>query len=376
MNGADKGIAHEKIAGGGTEDGKILEVRNLNVHLNTRDGRLHVVRDVSFALGSGETLVTVGESGCGKSMTARALMRLLPDEAVEVPGSSRILYRGRDLLRLTEREMQRVRGRSLAMVFQDPSTSLDPTLTIGEQVEETLLLHTRLRGPERRLRVLEMLHAVGISSPETRMRQYPHELSGGMRQRVMIASALVGTPRVLIADEPTTALDVTTQADILDLIRELQRRFDLSVLLVTHDLGVASEVGDRIQVMYAGEILESAPKRELLQRPAHPYTWALLRSVPCPGGSGRSTLYSLSGTPPDLLEAPGGRQGCPFAPRCDYCMEVCTRAAPPEFLLPSSGSALEAGHRVRCWLRHPMAPHVAVPEGIRCPKAGRKEGAA
>ena len=162
------------------------------------------------------------------------------------------------------------------MVFQDPSTSLDPTLTIGEQVEETLLLHTRLRGPERRLRVLEMLHAVGISSPETRMRQYPHELSGGMRQRVMIASALVGTPRVLIADEPTTALDVTTQADILDLIRELQRRFDLSVLLVTHDLGVASEVGDRIQVMYAGEILESAPKRELLLRPAHPYTWALL----------------------------------------------------------------------------------------------------
>ena len=365
MNGADKGIAHEKIAGGGTEDGKILEVRNLNVHLNTRDGRLHVVRDVSFALGSGETLVTVGESGCGKSMTARALMRLLPDEAAEVPGSSRILYRGRDLLRLTEREMQRVRGRSLAMVFQDPSTSLDPTLTIGEQVEETLLLHTRLRGPERRLRVLEMLHAVGISSPETRMRQYPHELSGGMRQRVMIASALVGTPRVLIADEPTTALDVTTQADILDLIRELQRRFDLSVLLVTHDLGVASEVGDRIQVMYAGEILESAPKRELLLRPAHPYTWALLRSVPCPGGSGRSTLYSLSGTPPDLLEDPGARPACPFAPRCDTCMEICTRAAPPEF-------SVSEEHRVRCWLRHPLAPHVAVPEGIRCPKAGRK----
>ena len=349
MNGADKGIAHEKIAGGGTGDGKILEVRNLNVHLNTRDGRLHVVRDVSFALGSGETLVTVGESGCGKSMTARALMRLLPDEAAEVPGSSRILYRGRDLLRLTEREMQRVRGRSLAMVFQDPSTSLDPTLTIGEQVEETLLLHTRLRGPERRLRVLEMLHAVGISSPETRMRQYPHELSGGMRQRVMIASALVGTPRVLIADEPTTALDVTTQADILDLIRELQRRFDLSVLLVTHDLGVASEVGDRIQVMYAGEILESAPKRELLLRPAHPYTWALLRSVPCPGGSGRPMLYSLSGTPPDLIEDPGARPACPFAPRCDYCMEICTRAAPPEF-------SVSEEHRVRCWLRHPLAP--------------------
>ena len=357
-------------------DGKVIEVRDLDVYLKVRDGRLHVVRGVSFDLRAGETLVTVGESGCGKSMTARALMRLLPDDAAEVPGSSRILYLGQDLLGKTEREMQRVRGRSLAMVFQDPSTSLDPTLTIGEQVEEPLLLHTKLRGPERRLRVLEMLHAVGISSPETRVRQYPHELSGGMRQRVMIASALIGMPRVLIADEPTTALDVTTQADILDLIRELQRRFDLSVLLVTHDLGVASEVGDRIQVMYAGEILESAPKRELLQRPAHPYTWALLRSVPCPGGSGRSTLYSLSGTPPDLLEAPGGRRSCPFAPRCDYCMEVCTRAAPPEFLLPSSGSALEAGHRVRCWLRHPMAPHVAVPEGIRCPKAGRKEGAA
>ena len=357
-------------------DGKVIEVRDLDVYLKVRDGRLHVVRGVSFDLRAGETLVTVGESGCGKSMTARALMRLLPDDVAEVPESSRILYLGQDLLGKTEREMQRVRGRCLAMVFQDPSTSLDPTLTIGEQVEEPLLLHTKLRGPERRLRVLEMLHAVGISSPETRVRQYPHELSGGMRQRVMIASALIGMPRVLIADEPTTALDVTTQADILDLIRELQRRFDLSVLLVTHDLGVASEVGDRIQVMYAGEILESAPKRELLRRPAHPYTWALLRSVPCPGGSGRSTLYSLSGTPPDLLEVPGGRPCCPFAPRCDYCMEVCTRATPPEFLLPSPGSVLEAGHRVRCWLRHPLAPHVAVPEGIRCPKAGRKEGAA
>ena len=336
-------------------DGKVIEVRDLDVYLKVRDGRLHVVRGVSFDLRAGETLVTVGESGCGKSMTARALMRLLPDEMAEVPESSRILYRGQDLLRLTEREMQHVRGRSLAMVFQDPSTSLDPTLTIGEQVEETLLLHTRLRGPERRLRVLEILHAVGISSPETRMRQYPHELSGGMRQRVMIASALVGMPRVLIADEPTTALDVTTQADILDLIRELQRRFDLSVLLVTHDLGVA----------YAGEILESAPKRELLLRPAHPYTWALLRSVPCPGGSGRSTLYSLSGTPPDLLEDPGTRPACPFAPRCDTCMEICTRAAPPEF-------SVSEEHRARCWLRHPLAPHVAVPEGIRCPKAGRK----
>ena len=350
-------------------DGKVIEVRDLDVYLKVRDGRLHVVRGVSFDLRAGETLVTVGESGCGKSMTARALMRLLPDDVAEVPESSSILYQGQDLLRRTEREMQRVRGRNLAMVFQDPSTSLDPTLTIGEQVEETLLLHTKLRGPERRLRVLEMLHAVGISNPETRMRQYPHELSGGMRQRVMIASALIGMPRVLIADEPTTALDVTTQADILDLIRELQRRFDLSVLLVTHDLGVASEVGDRIQVMYAGEILESAPKRELLRRPAHPYTWALLRSVPCPGGSGRSTLYSLSGTPPDLLEVPGGRPCCPFAPRCDTCMEVCTRAAPPEF-------SVSEEHRVRCWLRHPMAPQVAVPEGIRCPKAGRKEGAA
>ncbi len=351
-------------------DEKILEVQDLNVFLNTRDGRLHAVRDVSFGLGAGETLVTVGESGCGKSMTARALMRLLPEETAEISAGSRILFRGEDLLERTEREMQRVRGRNLAMIFQDPSTCLDPTLTIGEQVEETLLLHTRLKARERRLRVLEMLHTVGISSPETRMRQYPHELSGGMRQRVMIASALIGTPRVLIADEPTTALDVTTQADILDLIRELQRRFELSVLLVTHDLGVASEVGDRIQVMYAGRIVETAPKRELLLRPAHPYTWALLRSVPCPGGSGRPNLYSLSGTPPDLIEAPDASPACPFAPRCDTCMEICTRAAPPEF-------SVSGEHRVRCWLRHPLAPHVAVPEGIMCPKrAARKEGAA
>ena len=329
-------------------DEKILEVQDLNVFLNTRDGRLHVVRDVSFDLHAGETLVTVGESGCGKSMTARALMRLLPDGVGEVSKSSRVLFQGQDLLVRTEREMQRVRGRSLAMVFQDPSTCLDPTLTIGDQVEEVLLLHTRLKARERRLRVLEMLHTVGLSSPETRAKQYPHELSGGMRQRVMIASALIGTPRVLIADEPTTALDVTTQADILDLIRELQRRFELSVLLVTHDLGVASEVGDRIQVMYAGQILESAPKRELLLRPAHPYTWALLRSVPCPGGSGRPMLYSLSGTPPDLIENPKGQHSCPFAPRCDFCMEICTHAAPPEF-------SVSEEHRVRCWLRHPLA---------------------
>lgn len=361
----------------------LLEVRDLDVFLNTRDGRLHVVRGVSFGLRAGETLVTVGESGCGKSMTARALMRLLPDDVAEVPAGSQILFQGEDLLRKSEREMQRIRGRSLAMVFQDPSTSLDPTLTIGEQVEETLLLHTKLRGPERRLRVLEMLHAVGLSNPETRTRQYPHELSGGMRQRVMIASALIGTPRVLIADEPTTALDVTTQADILDLIRELQQRFDLSVLLVTHDLGVASEVGDRIQVMYAGQILETAPKRELLLRPAHPYTWALLRSVPCPGGSGQPALYALSGTPPDLIEDPAGQPSCPFAPRCDFCMEVCTRAAPPEFSVPGpNGEPVPEpeAHRVRCWLRHPQAPHVPLPEGLLCPKrlngGGGKEGAA
>ena len=329
-------------------DEKILEVQDLNVFLNTRDGRLHVVRDVSFDLHAGETLVTVGESGCGKSMTARALMRLLPDGVGEVSKSSRVLFQGQDLLVRTEREMQRVRGRSLAMVFQDPSTCLDPTLTIGDQVEEVLLLHTRLKARERRLRVLEMLHTVGLSSPETRAKQYPHELSGGMRQRVMIASALIGTPRVLIADEPTTALDVTTQADILDLIRELQRRFELSVLLVTHDLGVASEIGNRIQVMYAGQIVESAPKRELLLSPAHPYTWALLRSVPCPVGSGRSTLYALSGTPPDLIENPKEQHSCPFAPRCDFCMEICTHAAPPEF-------SVSEEHRVRCWLRHPLA---------------------
>lgn len=354
----------------------LLEVFGLNVFLNTRDGRLHAVRGVSFGLGRGETLVTVGESGCGKSMTARALMRLLPEGVSEVSAGSRVLYRGENLLEKTEREMQDVRGGSLAMIFQDPSTCLDPTMTIGEQVEESLILHTRLRRSERRARVLEMLRTVGISSPEARMRQYPHELSGGMRQRVMIASALIGSPRVLIADEPTTALDVTTQADILDLIREMQRRFDLAVLLVTHDLGVASEVGDRIQVMYAGGIVETAPKRELLRAPTHPYTWALLRSVPCPGGSGRPALYSLSGTPPDLTEVPGGRPGCPFAPRCEYCMELCTRAAPPEFAVPNRFT--EPGeHRVRCWLRHPLAPHVPVPEGIMCPKrAGRKEGAA
>ena len=327
----------------------LLSVRDLNVFLQSDDGPLHVVRNVSFDLSRGETLVTVGESGCGKSMTARALMRLLP-ETGDVPETSRILCLGRDVMRLSEREMQSVRGQEMAMIFQDPSSSLNPTLTVGDQVEESLRLHTPLPKAERRGRALEMLRAVGLSNPELRMNQYPHELSGGMRQRVLIAGALICTPRILLADEPTTALDVTTQADILDLIRDLQRRFDLAVLLITHDLGVAAEAGDRIQVMYAGEIVESAPKRELFRAPAHPYTRALLRSVPRPGEGAR--LQALAGTPPTLKLSQGGVR-CPFAPRCDSGMPICARAAPPEFHVPSAGGG---EHRVRCWLRHPQGP--------------------
>ena len=302
----------------------ILDVRNLDVYLNTYSGRIHAVRDVSFTLKKGETLVVVGESGCGKSMTARAIMQLLPEKKKE-----------------TE-----LRGKYISMIFQDPTTFLNPTMTVGEQIAESLLLHSKMKKKEAMEQALSLLKMVKITNPEKRIRQYPHELSGGMRQRVMIAMALACEPKILIADEPTTALDVTTQADIMELIRELQEKMGTSVILVTHDLGIAAEVGDRIQVMYAGEIIETGTKSEIFKKAVHPYTWALMKSVPSAQSQTEEKLYSLKGTPPDLIAPP---KACAFAPRCEYCMGICRRLHPVM-------AAESESHSAGCWLMHPDAP--------------------
>ena len=283
----------------------ILDVRNLDVYLNTYSGRIHAVRDVSFTLKKGETLVVVGESGCGKSMTARAIMQLLPEKISEVGERSQILFNGTDILKMPEKKKEtELRGKYISMIFQDPTTFLNPTMTVGEQIAESLLLHSKMKKKEAMEQALSLLKMVKITNPEKRIRQYPHELSGGMRQRVMIAMALACEPKILIADEPTTALDVTTQADIMELIRELQEKMGTSVILVTHDLGIAAEVGDRIQVMYAGEIIETGTKSEIFKKAVHPYTWALMKSVPSAQSQTEEKLYSLKGTPPDLIAPP------------------------------------------------------------------------
>lgn len=325
----------------------VLEVRNLDVYLNTYAGRIHAVRNVNFTLKRGETLVVVGESGCGKSMTARAIMQLLPEKISEIGKESQILFKGRNILEMTEKQKEtELRGKYISMIFQDPTTFLNPTMTVGDQIAESLILHGGAKKKEANEKALELLSMVKITNPEKRIRQYPHELSGGMRQRVMIAMALACEPQILIADEPTTALDVTTQADIMELIKELQEKMGTSVILVTHDLGIASEVGDRIQVMYAGEIIESGTKREIFKNTIHPYTWALMKSVPSAQSQSESRLYSLQGTPPDLITPPGA---CAFAPRCEYCMEICKRMHP--FMLEKNSE-----HIGSCWLMHPKAP--------------------
>lgn len=326
---------------------KILEVKNLDVYLNTYDGRIHAVRDVSFDLEQGSTLVIVGESGCGKSMTARAVLDLLPAGISEKGQKSRILFRGRDIFSMSEKEkIKNLRGEKISMIFQDPSTFLNPTATVGRQISECLTLHRKISAEEVEERTLEILKKVRITDPERRMRQYPHELSGGMRQRVMIAIALICRPEILIADEPTTALDVTTQAEIMELIDDLKKEFGTSVILVTHDLGVAAEMADNVVVMYAGEVIEQGAADDIFSHCRHPYTRALFDSVPGLEGAGERRLYSLEGTPPDLSFHP---DVCAFSPRCEYCMNVCRRKAPP---LIDCGD----GHLVSCYLMHPDAP--------------------
>jgi len=328
----------------------ILRVRDLRVSFSTYAGEVRAVRGASFELRRGETLAIVGESGSGKTVTARSIMRLLP-EANSVIGGGQILFEGRDLLKLSEHQIQSIRGSRIAMVFQDPMTSLDPTMRVGRQITESLKKHLGLSGRRATERAVELLSLVGIPNPEERLRQYPHQFSGGMRQRVVIAIALVCDPQILIADEPTTALDVTVQAQTLELLQDLQQRLGMSVILITHDLGVVARAAHRVAVMYGGKIIETGTAREVFYSPRMPYTWGLLASILLPAADRKQELIPIPGSPPDMLDPPGG---CPFTPRCPYAMRVCAEEMPDY-------TTFSAEHRAACWLHHPMAPDVEPP---------------
>ncbi len=328
--------------------GKILQVKDLRVSFHTYAGEVRAVRGVNFELERGETLAFVGESGCGKTVTAKSLLRLLPPGVAEIKPDSRILYNGENVLEMGQKRLQKLRGNEISMIFQDPMTSLNPTMTCGQQIVEALMLHKKLNKQQAKAEAIRMLELVNIPDPEKRFSSYPHELSGGMRQRVMIAIGLSCEPSILIADEPTTALDVTIQAQIIDLLQGLKTKFNTAIILVTHDLGVVATLADRIQVMYAGQIVESGSAREIFYEPQHPYTWALLSSVPGLAKESKQELYSLKGTPPDLIMP---LESCPFAARCDYCMAVCKQQMPQVTELTDT-------HKVACWLKHPYAPEV------------------
>ncbi len=317
----------------------LLEVKNLRTYFATARGEVRSVDDVSFSLAQGETLSLVGESGCGKSVTALSLLRLVTPPGRIVGGEIR--FAGRDLLTLSEAEMRTIRGDDIAMIFQDPMTSLNPVYTVGEQIAEAIRLHRKVGRKEAWQQAIEGMRDVAIPAPDVRAKNYPHELSGGMRQRVMIAMALACNPKLLIADEPTTALDVTIQAQILDLLTELREKHNLALLLITHDLGVVAETSDRVAVMYAGKIVEQASARELFRHPRHPYTEGLLRAVPRldeTGEAKKRRLHTIEGVVPNPLELP---PGCRFAPRCVHAQAVCRHG---EMAL----TEVSAGHHTRC----------------------------
>jgi oligopeptide transport system ATP-binding protein len=316
----------------------LLDVKNLTTRFKTKEGYVKAVNGVSFQINEGEAVGIVGESGSGKSVTSLSILRLLPVPPAEIADGS-VLFEDKDLVDLNESEMRHIRGGKIAMIFQDPISSLNPVLNIESQLMEPLQLHLGLRGQEARNRVRELLEAVGIPDAPRRMRDYPHQFSGGMRQRVMIAIAIAANPKLLIADEPTTALDVTVQAQILELIARLRRDLNTAVILITHDLGVVAGVTDRILVMYAGHIAEHAPTEELFADPRHPYTLGLLGAVPRLDAVRGSELVTIPGSPPDLLHPP---EGCPFQPRCPFRIDRC-KAYPPD---------LQVGprHTAACWV--------------------------
>jgi peptide/nickel transport system ATP-binding protein len=320
-------------------DDALLEIRGLKTHFATDDGMVRAVDGVDLTIGRGETLGVVGESGCGKTVTAMSVLKLIampPGRIVE----GRILWQGRDLVPLAAEDMNRIRGKEIAIVFQEPMTSLNPVYTIGEQIAEVVRLHEKLGRRAALEKTIDMLRLVHIPNPERRLHDYPHQFSGGMRQRVMIAMALSCNPKLLIADEPTTALDVTIQAQILELLQEMKSRFGMAIMLITHAMGVVAETAQRVVVMYAGKVIEEASVEELFGRPAHPYTKGLIRSIPRvdKAATHKTRLEAIAGVVPSLLDPP---PGCRFAPRCPYAIALCREAVPPL-------REIAAGHKVAC----------------------------
>lgn len=328
----------------------ILSIENLRIHFETFAGEVQAIRGVNLKLEKGETLALVGESGSGKSVTAKSIMKLLSNNAVVKEGT--ITFKGENILEKSERDMQSIRGKKIAMVFQDPMTSLDPTMKIGKQITEVIIKHEKASKEEANKRAEELLELVGIPNAKERMKQYPHQFSGGQRQRIVIAIALACNPDVLIADEPTTALDVTIQAQILELLKELQQQFQMAIIFITHDLGVVANVADRVAVMYAGKVVEVGTVDEVFYNPQHPYTWGLLRSMPTLHTG--DTLYAIPGSPPDLIDPPVGDA---FALRSDVALEIDRVKEPPMFEVSPT-------HFAATWLLDPRAPKVPVPEEI------------
>lgn len=331
----------------------ILEVKDLRINFKTYAGLVRAVRGVNFDLKEGETLAIVGESGSGKSVTSNALMKLIP----QPPGiyeSGQILFNGRDLVPLTDKEMSKVRGNEIAMIFQDPMTSLNPTMKVGRQITEVILQHKKVSKDEAKKRAIELLTQVGIPFPEKRYNQYPHEFSGGMRQRVVIAIALAADPKLLIAAEPTTALDVTIQAQILELMKEIQKNSKTSIIFITHDLGVVANIADRVAVMYAGQIVEYGTVNDIFYNPKHPYTWGLLGSMPDLDNDTDELLRTIPGSPPDLTNPP---KGDAFAARNEYAMAIDYEQEPPMFQVSET-------HFAKTWLLHPDAPKIPLPDAV------------
>ncbi|MGY0693356.1 ABC transporter ATP-binding protein [Virgibacillus sp. FSP13] len=329
---------------------KILQVNDLSVSFDTYGSEVKAVRGVTFELDEQETLAIVGESGSGKSVTAQSIMRLVPMPPGKFASGS-IEFNGENLIDKSEKQMESIRGKDISMIFQDPMTSLNPTMTVGKQIAEGLIKHQNMSKKEAFHRGVELLKLVGIPNPEARIKQYPHQFSGGMRQRAMIAIALACNPKVLIADEPTTALDVTIQAQILDLMRDLQDKTGTAIILITHDLGVVANAAHRVAVMYGGKIVEQGTVDEIFYNPKHPYTWGLLGSMPKLDG-GEEELHAIPGSPPDLADPP---KGCPFATRCPYAMKVCENHMP-------AYTELSNTQKTACWLLDERAPEVDRPD--------------
>ena len=328
-----------------SERENILELKTVVYSFHTYGGEVKAVRDVSYEVRQGEILGIVGESGCGKSVTAQCILRLNPEPPGFFEGGE-ILYKGQDVLKMSKKEIRKIRGREIGFVFQDPMTSLNPTMRVGAQIEEVFLGRTDVSKKEVKERAMDIMRLVGISDVEKRYKQYPHELSGGMKQRVMIAIALVSRPSVIICDEPTTSLDVTIEAQILDLLLELREKLGTSIIMITHDLGVISRLCDRVVVMYGGKIVEKGEIGEIFYNTAHPYTKGLMQSIAKLDTAKGEKLKPIEGTPPDLFAPP---KGCPFAARCEYCMDVCEQ-------LPPEAYTVADDHTTFCWLQHEMAP--------------------